>query len=88
MDKEDADKILEGEIIEDAQENSLPLPAAKAPVPNAPVIGGWMNLIATIGGGIVKWLASSSRTTPFGGEDKPGQGGGGGRMRRRRGGGR
>lgn len=87
MEKDDANHILEGEIVDDPREGTPPLPAAKTPAPKAVRNGGWLEMIAVIGGGITRWLASSSRNTPSGGGNQTGRGGGGGKMRRRRGGG-
>jgi len=92
MQKNDADKVLEGEIVDEARDGSAPVPAHKddmkpAAQKKSPA-GGWLEMIAVIGGGIMRWLASSSRNTPFGGGNQSGLGGGGGKMRRRRGGGR
>lgn len=92
MQKNDADKVLEGEIVDEARDGSAPVPAHKdemrpAAQKKSPA-GGWLDMIVAIGGGIVRWLASSSGNTPSGGGGQAGRGGGGGKMRRRRGGGR
>lgn len=94
MQQNDADKVLEGEIVDEARDGSAPVPAHKdemkpAPQKNSPA-GGWLEMIAAIGGGIVRWLASSPRNTSSGEGNQAGRGGGGGggKMRRRRGGGR
>jgi len=60
MDKDDADGILEGEIVDEPREVSPPLPAVTAPASGAVKTKGWIEMIAAIGGGIARWLVSSS----------------------------
>jgi len=98
MDKDDLNRVLEGEIVDDAQGGTPAVPSSKAHAPQTKRAGmaqnaagksqasGWIELIVAIGGGIVKWLASSSRNTPSGGASQTGTGRGGDRIRRRRGG--
>jgi hypothetical protein len=98
MQKNDAHEVLEGEIVDDTQEGSPRLPSPTAPAAGAvrdgmeqtsakkSQAGGWIEVIAAIGGAIVKWLTSPSQTHPPDGGERPGQRGGGARMRRRRGG--
>ncbi len=88
MDKDDADGILEGEIVDEPREVSPPLPAVTAPASGAVKTKGWIEMIAAIGGGIARWLVSSSGDHRSGGGNRTGSGRGGGRIRRRRGGGR
>ncbi len=90
MQKIDADKVLEGEIVDETRDGSAPVPAhqddMKPAAQKKSPTGGWIEMIAAIGGGIIRWLASSSPNTPSGGGNQTGRGGGGGKMRRRRGG--
>ena len=88
MEKDETNRILEGEIVDNTRDGSPPLPTAKAPAPKAVRTGNWIEVIAAIGGGIIRWLASSSPNPPSRGGNQTGRGGGGGKMRRRRGGGR
>jgi len=84
--------------MDDVQGGTPAIPSSKAPAPQAMRAGmeqraagksqanSWIELIVAIGGGIIKWLASSSRSTPSGRGSGNGSGRGGDRIRRRRGG--
>jgi hypothetical protein len=90
MEKNENVEVLEGEIVDDAKEKSEALVANEANVEKKEnrmeKAGKWIDTIAIIGGGLLKFFSIFSKNTPFDTHENSGKNdSSSGRRRRRQG---
>ena len=90
MKKNENVEVLEGEIVDDSKEKSLALAANEVNVEKTENrmerAGKWIDTIAVIGGGLLKFFSIFSKTTPFDRHENSGKNdSSSGRRRRRQG---